>query len=106
MLLPRILVGHAPVEGRTCETAKVDSLPVVVVLAAFGLIAVAAGVVVWRGAQRIVDDARRELEGMFGDRAGVTGARPGPLAARIAGAGFAAVGVVLLVVAVIALIAG
>jgi hypothetical protein len=82
----------------------VDSLPVVVALAAFGILAIIAGVIVWRGAHRIVEDARRELEGMFGDRAGFEGAAPKPLTARIAGAGFAGVGVVLLVVAVVLLV--
>ena len=82
----------------------VDSLPVVLALGAFGLLAIVAGVIVWRSAERIVDDARRELEGMFGDRAGFEGSPPSPGAARIAGAGFVGVGVVLLVVAAVALI--
>ena len=83
-----------------------DSLPIVVALAVFGLLAVVAGVIVWRGAQRIVDDARRELDGMFGSQPEFTGAPPSPLAARIAGAGFTVVGVVLLVVALVILITG
>jgi hypothetical protein len=82
----------------------VGSLPVVVALAVFGLLAVIAGVIVWRGAERIVEDARRELEGMFGDRAGFEGAPPKPLAARIAGAGFVLFGTVLLAFAVVLLL--
>ena len=80
-----------------------DSLPVVVSLAAFGLLAIIAGVLVWRGTQRIVEDAHRELERMFGERAGLKGSTPEPLTARIAGAGFAAFGLVLLLVAVVLL---
>ena len=96
---------HRPQFGRwICETASMDSLPVVVSLAAFGFIAIVAGVFVWRGAQRIVEDARRDLEDMFGEQAGLAASPPGPMAARIAGAGFVAAGVALLVVAVVAFI--
>jgi hypothetical protein len=83
-----------------------DSLPVVIALAVFGLLAIIAGVIVWRGAERIVEDARRELEGMFGDRAGLQGSPPSSSAARIAGACFALVGVALVVVAAVILLLG
>lgn len=82
----------------------VESLPIVVALAVFGVLAIVAGIIVWRSAEKIVEDARRELEGMFGDQARLDGSAPSPIAARIAGAAFGGVGVVLVVVTVVLLI--
>ena len=78
-----------------------DSLPVVVGLAAFGILALIAGVIVWRNAQHIVEDARRELERMFGGQPGLSDEAPGPLAAKIAGGAFVVVGVAFLVIATV-----
>ncbi len=80
-----------------------DSLPAVLALAGFGILAIVAGVIVWRNAERIVQDARRQLQGMFGDQPGLYDTPPQPLGARIAGAGFAVVGVTLLVLGAVLL---
>jgi hypothetical protein len=70
------------------------------VLIAFGLIALGSAVWLWRNATAVVADARRQLEGMFGEALpGVFDGPTDPLGPRIASGGAAAVGVVLLVCA-------
>ena len=80
-------------------------------LAGIGLIvaavaAIVGGVVTWRTAQKLVTDAQHTLRQMFGDSfPGLFTEEPDPKGARIAAVGFAALGVALLVAAVVTLVA-
>lgn len=78
-----------------------------IVLAVAGLAALALGIFAWRSATKLVTDARQNLVQMFGDAfPGLFTEEPDPKGARIAAVGFMAVGVALLVVAVVQLVIG
>ena len=74
-------------------------------LAVAGIGATLLGVFVWRSAKKLVTDARQTLHEMFGESfPSLFTEEPDPRSARIAGIAFVAVGVVLLVVAVVLLV--
>jgi hypothetical protein len=74
----------------------------VIALAVFGVGAIVLGIFAWRSAQKLVTDARHTLQAMFGDSLpALFTEEPDPRSARIAAVGFVAVGVVLLVLAVV-----
>lgn len=67
-----------------------------VLLAVFGVLAVVVGVSVWRTAADVVTDARRTLQGMFGEQfPGLFQGEPDPRSARIGGVAFVVLGVLL-----------
>ena len=77
---------------------------IVIALVVFGGGAIALGVVAWRSAEKLVADARRTLEAMFGDSfPGLFAEEPDPRGARIAAVAFVIAGVALLVLAVVQL---
>ncbi len=71
-----------------------------VLLALFGVGAVVLGLSVWRNAADVVTDARRTLQGMFGDQfPGLFTGEPDSRGARIGAAAFGVLGAALLVIA-------
>ena len=81
-----------------------QTLLVVIALAVFGIGAIALGIFAWRSALKLVTDARQTLKAMFGESfPSLFTEEPDPRGARIAAVGFVAVGVALLVVAVVQL---
>lgn len=75
------------------------------VLAPLGIALLVLGVSVLRNAEKVVTDARRQLEGMFGEsRPELFTGHPDPLAARIGGAAIAVAGAGMLVAAVVVLL--
>jgi hypothetical protein len=80
----------------------VQTLITAVVLAAFGIGAIALGVFAWRSAQKLVTDARQTLRAMFGESLpGLFAEEPDPRGARIGGAAFIVAGAALLVAAAV-----
>ena len=80
---------------------------VVIGLTVAGVAAIVGGVVTWRTAAKLVADAQHTLRQMFGDSfPGLFTENPDPKGAHIAAVGFAAVGVALLVAAVVTLVVG
>ena len=77
----------------------------VIALVVFGIGAIALGIFAWRSALKLVTDARQTLQAMFGESfPGLFTEEPDPRGARIAAVAFAALGVVLLVFAVVVLL--
>lgn len=69
-------------------------------LALFGVGAVVLGLSVWRNAADVVTDARRTLQGMFGDQfPGLLTGEPDSRGARIGAVAFGVLGAALLVIA-------
>ena len=84
-----------------------QNLIVAIGLAVAGIAAVAFGAYTWRSAQKLVADAQQTLRQMFGDSfPGLFTEEPDPKGARIAAVGFLALGVGLLIAAVVRLVAG
>lgn len=78
-----------------------------IALALFGAGAFWLGIVVFRNAQKVVSDARKQLLGMFGDSMpALFTTEPKPTAARIAGLAFVVVGVTLVALGAAFAIAG
>jgi len=76
-------------------------------LAVLGVVAILAGILTWRHADRITQDARRTLTDMFETQMPEVFAEPSsPRGAQGAGIGFAVLGVALIVVAIVAGVTG
>ena len=92
---------------RSPTLSTVQNLVAVIGLTVAGVAAIVGGIITWRTAKKLVADAQQTLRQMFGD------SFPGlfaheeadeqadPKGARIAAVGFAAVGVALLVTALV-----
>jgi hypothetical protein len=76
-------------------------------LAALGVVGILCGILTWRHADRITQDARRTLTDMFEAQMPEVFTEPSsPRGAQGAGIGFAALGVALIVVAIVAAVTG
>ena len=84
-----------------------QNLIVAIGLSVAGIAAVFGGVVTWRTAAKLVADAQQTLRQMFGDSfPGLFTEEADPKGARIAAVGFVALGVALLIAALVQLVAG